>query len=1041
MPKVLILHLSDVHVADASDVILDRAGLIAAAIQDMELGIDHAAILVSGDLAQSGKDPQYLLIWEFLERLKGEMQHRLSQRSHVETVPVSFLAIPGNHDCDVDNQSMARPALIRDIDSGRSPLSDPDIVQICVSVQDAFFEYLTTFGETADRPWNSSLNKLFWKYRLEVDDKSIELMCLNSAWTSLRNENQAHLQYDPSLIPAVRPTATVAITVLHHPYNWFPADPAREIRTKIEAISDFVITGHEHDDRRRVQILSTGETNVVIEAAALQDRSNPESSGFGVIILDLDSVMQRTATFRWDHDKYRPQGVISSAENSFGTDWEPLPAARARLSAPFRVSESFLSFLNDLGMPLIHKSHGQVSLNDLFVMPGLIELDDIQGGLKSIVKPGRVAELLSTSSRVVILGGTDSGKTCLAKAVYRLMLERGYVPVYAAAGSIVKNTGDLQKLLSGLVEHQYDADAVDSYFQLDKSQRVIIIDDYEALKMRPERKNQFLESLDAFFGKIMILGHAIEMQVREVFDFSSRVNSAAAFTYFQIAPLGRVGRDDLLTKWVSLDRDVATDGSEYARRRNELSTILDQLTANDRLSRSPIVLISALGAAETMAPMDPTVGTYEAYYDLIIKAILLGDGKQAGFDIISRLLSYSAFQMFERGQKFLKKSDWEAANSELASAFGFKILDSYIARSFDSGILVCINDRVEFGHKYSFYYFVALWLRDNLDQDSVKKIIRKLAVSTYAQEYANILLFLAHLSRDPFISSQMIESGRALLEEFPPSDMSNDVRFLDTFGAALPTWVHTASDPEVERRNDLEMLDEALPEEALSRDPGLHLPPLLEEAPNLGFVSELVMGTKAVETIGQVLRNFPASLRVEEKVALAKECYELGLRVLGAFFARLDQQKERVFEFVVEMMDSSSTAGTKLEKERAAADMIVFMANALATVFVEMIAEAVSASELEPIYKLVQNELPSVPVEIINASIELRISRDVPEGALLQLAGKVKNEPMQLFVLQAMVTDYLRLHRVRTDTAMRLCEAVGIQYRPTLLAGVGDPGL
>jgi hypothetical protein len=55
--------------------------------------------------------------------------------------------------------------------------------------------------------------------------------------------------------------------VIHHPYNWFNADNAREIRAELENQSDLILTGHEHDAGAFTKTTYDGEHNEYLEVA------------------------------------------------------------------------------------------------------------------------------------------------------------------------------------------------------------------------------------------------------------------------------------------------------------------------------------------------------------------------------------------------------------------------------------------------------------------------------------------------------------------------------------------------------------------------------------------------------------------------------------------------------------------------------------------------------------------------------------------------------------------------------------------------------
>src|SRR5262245_40724961 len=129
--KLLILHLSDIHVRTLSDVILARASNIAACLFKCLPDSDHVFIIVSGDVAFSGEADQYDVARSFLAEVR-----RLVQAE--KDVPVDILIAPGNHDCDFAKDSNARRIMLDSLASMDPLIVDQSIVALCTAPQAAF---------------------------------------------------------------------------------------------------------------------------------------------------------------------------------------------------------------------------------------------------------------------------------------------------------------------------------------------------------------------------------------------------------------------------------------------------------------------------------------------------------------------------------------------------------------------------------------------------------------------------------------------------------------------------------------------------------------------------------------------------------------------------------------------------------------------------------------------------------------------------------------------------------------------------------------
>src|ERR1041384_3533166 len=80
-----------------------------------------------------------------------------------------------------------------------------------------------------------------------------------------------------------------------------------------------------------------------------------------------------------------------------------------------------------------------------------------------------------------------------------------------------------------------------------------------------------------------------------------------------------------------------------------------------------------------------------------------------------------------------------------------ELLDQFVRRQ----VMDASTGRYRFKYRYIYYYFVASYLRDHITEPDTRTTISQLAQRVYVEENANILLFLAHLSKDPFIIDEM----------------------------------------------------------------------------------------------------------------------------------------------------------------------------------------------------------------------------------------------------------------------------------------------
>jgi hypothetical protein len=284
--SVALLHLSDIHLKSELDPVLERLKQIADAIGPELKPMSACIIVLSGDIAFSGRDEEYVAADRLVSELTDQLRSRFSGEVHL-------VLCPGNHDCDFSAMLPGRDKILEGLRQRRKPVSK-EMATACAEVQANFFGFLRAKAA----PGLNESNDLVWHYQIPVDSKTIRILCCNTAWVSQLKEIPSTLYFPIDYVKGTKDRADVAITMMHHPYGWLAPENARALRGRIEEVSDIVLTGHEHHMGARAVKAAAGETNFYIEGGVLQDSEDSEVSTFNLLLLDLDSQKQKLSRLR-----------------------------------------------------------------------------------------------------------------------------------------------------------------------------------------------------------------------------------------------------------------------------------------------------------------------------------------------------------------------------------------------------------------------------------------------------------------------------------------------------------------------------------------------------------------------------------------------------------------------------------------------------------------------------------------------------------------------------------------------------------------------
>ena len=100
--KILLLHLSDIHVKDKNTYSTEKIEKMISAISQEE-SIDKVFIVLSGDLAFEGIKEQYKLCRKILGQIIVKLKQLYNITNHIDV-----LTVPGNHDINFNNVPLSR---------------------------------------------------------------------------------------------------------------------------------------------------------------------------------------------------------------------------------------------------------------------------------------------------------------------------------------------------------------------------------------------------------------------------------------------------------------------------------------------------------------------------------------------------------------------------------------------------------------------------------------------------------------------------------------------------------------------------------------------------------------------------------------------------------------------------------------------------------------------------------------------------------------------------------------------------------------------
>ena len=1026
--KLMLIHLSDIHIVSDEDAITNRYSQIVNAVRNLDYSLDMCVVVVTGDVAFSGIDEQYLIAWEFLDSVKKQLSEHLSKSSGNKSVPIHIVVVPGNHDCDFTAGGEVREILVNSILGDPSKSAAPDIVQACTGVQASFFDFLNAIEPSPRVPSHQDYDiRLCYEYSLSHGQECIRFVCYNTAWLSRLHESQGNLFFPSKAVTNGQDGFDLVVAAFHHPYNWIESNAARSFRDRIESTSDLILTGHEHIASMKVQDGNLGQHNVCVEGGVLQDNNDPTLSTFNVFIFDTSLRKQKFGHLTWKEDAYVLTDGSSFGEEGSGLGWTDYRVNELRAIGQFQLSDGMRDYLDDPGISLHHRHRGLLNLRDVFLYPDLTEMRTRGERFGQRVSGESVRELLSPSSKLLITGDTESGKTCLAKMFFLELLGNGIIPVFLDATKKPPSGDRVFGHIDNLFSEQYSSGLLEAYRQLDKSCRAIIIDDYDKLPLPPAQKKDFLARLSLSVDRLIVFSHDITSDLEELTNPARLPEGEGEIVHFRIQPFGYAGRNKLAERWMLLGEEADPGEMNFVRNLNRINETLNTLMGKNHIPAYPVYVLSVLQALDAATPVDISASTHGYFYELFIRTTLARGRSHIDFDIIASYLAYIAYQLRVRRVTIVSDTELRNIHEGYEDQYDIKrSYDSLKSQLVDQNILVAVNDGFRFKYSYLYNYFMASYLRDHITETKVREIVGDITRAVHMESNANILLFLAHLSKDPVVIQALLDASRGLYPNYPPAQLQSDIGFLSDLKPALPDPFYEDNDPKVNREAMLVEMDRNNPSEVELDDMGT-----VEEDwdvdiddPTVQFVTAL----RHLEILGQVLKNFPGSLEGTVKLDITRECFHLGLRSLSVVFEMIRSDQSEFLQLISEMIRKRNPEFTAAEVNLRAKESLTGLAHLLSYGMVKRVAKSVGSRDLSNTYKRLLGETETPAFRLINSALELENSSEFPVISIREVASDFEKSPLPLSVLRHLVVSHFQLFPVDFRTKQSICATVGIRY-------------
>ena len=959
--RITICHLSDIHFGKDGNTILEKKEKICDAILQNALKRDIVLFIVSGDIAQSGQEIEYEIALNFFMQIQEYLEKR-------KELKVLFFFVPGNHDCDFTNTQRNRDDDLRrdKVVGERNKVSEENLKYyidgLCQKQQNYcdfidLFEYNGLEGIQVKR---ISSSQLLIQYEILIEGKSIKLNLLNSAWLTEIREKPGNLYFPSNTYKRITKDGDIVITVYHHPSNWMHPNDRNEFNRWVMNKSDLVYVGHEHLGRN--ELVETRDTTYHAQyGEVLQERNDAKTSGFIINYIEGDE--NSTQVYKWDDDKkmYIVSYTLSKKLNVKDNKY-------------LYFQKEFQEYLETTDIRISHPNKEKVTMRDLYVYPDIEaykERDnkyDINNDSVT-VKGDELLDYILETKRISFSGGAKAGKTALAKNIAFDFAEKGKYSIIidcAVIGTV--SNQNLSKIEETYIAKAYGKEYVCTYKQLELSNKVLILDGFEKIRDRASKK-KVLEYFDNFYDYILTFSNTtFELELLD----ESLNNEKSNYVHCSISEMGYKRRNQLITKWYYLGDggDSIVDDVVKEKISEAMSTI-DVLKGNGYMPCIPPHILIILQQLEySMDGSNQERSNYGYLYEFLITKSILEMNQNCEYihkDIAFGILTNIAEYMLQQESKIISADEYRNIVYQYNIDFQTDSnAEQYIHEYSKVELLQEKNGQIFFEYPYVHYYFTAKHLANNIAKEWAQRKIQCMSQKLYEEEYGNIMIFLCHLSKDEFIIQTVLDNAKEIFSDKLPFDFGEHKSIQMSFDEYLKTDFIPEKDTEKRQEEILEIRDIQERNNKKQREIDIIEGDRQE-------IYSLDNAFKTIEVMGQILKNYPGTIKRSVKNNLLETTYNLGMRTLSYTSDILYGGMERIFAGIRKKLQPNPSQ-IDIDKmktiSRQISNSMDNLFSLLAYAMIRNLASSVANKALMPVIS--QSKLNDlIGYDLVKASIQL----------------------------------------------------------------------
>ena len=707
-----------------------------------------------------------------------------------------------------------------------------------------------------------------------------------------------------------------------------------------------------------------------------------------------------------------------------------------------QLDQDFDKELQSTDIFFTHPSGDDILLSDIYVPQNLKIISESNKKDKRTNIEILTSAVDANGFTYQITGGERSGKTALCKYVFqKYYYENNLLPILLNGRDLTNNIrkDKIIQIIKEKVKKQYiGIRNFPKEKKEDNYEFVIIIDDFQfAAKGNDKYWKLLTSNLEALFSNIIIVA-----------DTSISTHDLSAnppfenFEKYLIMEFGPDLRNHLVEKWNSFGCDASIESKNEIRKKNdEANKNINNILGKNFIPAYPFYILGILQALEGKERNNINYSLHGFYYEhLINDGIIYAVKNQKDISFYYNFLVYFCYYLFDNKIKVLSIEQFDEFYNMYCgkfdvdqSIFGIKTIKETLK---DAKILK-FNNNVRVSQNYIYYFFVAKYIANHINDECIKDKVKKICERIFNEEYANIIMFVTHLTKNSWIIFALLQNAQQIFINAPICKLEQDIQLLNELMGDFTSRVIGVIDVDKERDSKL-VLEAELEEkqkEFDNDDVNYSQFSLDDDVNEIDLIAQINLAVKTIDILGQIAIKYWGELDANLKYEIIETAYNVGLRTLGLYLKIMSENKDEIAEYIanviIEKYSKKNRSELLLQRDeikKKSSQYLVDLSYLSSLSIITRISNSVGDDRLNKTFDKVLESNPYNSYKLIALSTDLNYP-GLPIDIIEQYSKEMKGNVMCCRLLQDLVVNHMYKFEINYKDKSKIQSLLNIKIK------------